>query len=621
MIWTKSITSSDSILKRLFSVLIASLFIASIIGLSGCDIVSPTDGDETENLGQVVIGLTDAEGDFVNYTIDVVSLTLTKANGTVVSTLPLSTRVDFAQYTEMTEFLTAATVPSGIYNKATLLLDYQDAEIWVEDSTGEAVQVETILDVDGNPITTLEVSVRLEGQNVLVILPGVPAHLTLDFNLNASNQVEFDAFDSPILTVQPFLLAEVNPEAPKIHRLRGPLKDVDVAGGTFEVIIRPFIHIISGGNDQFGTLEVRTDDETVYEINGESYQGQAGLNAMDDLQTLAAVIVIGDLRFNPTRFEANQVYAGSSVPGGDMDVVTGNVISRNSNILTVKGATLIRAGGSVVFNNTLNVQLGVNTVVRRQLSSEDYSIDDISVGQRLTVFGTLNTEETELDATEGYAHMHLTTISGLAVYTGLPWFVVDLNSISRRRISLFDFSGTGISPPDDADPTNYEIDVGALDVSSIPLGNPVKVRGFVNSFGQAPEDFQAWTVIDVANVRACMVVNWNPPSATAFDSISSNNLTLNLDGVGIFHHLHRAGVVIDLTELLDPPSIQPTEEGEGLFLISQGGTLQVHFTFENFVTDLEERLAADGSIKGIFAAGLYDDATATLTARHIAIRM
>ena len=391
--------------------------------------------------------------------------------------------------------------------------------------------------------------------------------------------------------MQPFLLAEVNPEAPKIHRLRGPLKDVDVTAGTFEVIIRPFIHILSGDDERFGTLEVRTDDETVYEINGEAYQGQAGLNALDDLQTLAAVIVIGDLRFNPIRFEARQVYAGSSVPGGELDVVTGNVISRDSNMLTVKGATLIRAGGSVVFNNTLIVQLGVDTVVRRQLSREEYSIDDISVGQRVTVFGTLNIDETELDATEGYAHIQLTTISGLTIYTGLPWFVVDLNSIGRRRVSIFDFSGTGISPENDADPANYEIDVGSLDVSSIPLGNPVRVRGFMNSFGQAPEDFQAWTVVDVSNVRACLAVNWVPPSATAFESLSSEYLTLNLEGVGIFHHLDRAGVIIDLTELLDSPSIQPTEGGEGVFLISQAGTHQVHFTFESFVTDLEERLA------------------------------
>jgi hypothetical protein len=620
MIWTKNIKSSDSVWTRLLSVLFIGLFIVATFGLSGCD-VGIDETDEGGEVGEIVIGLTDDQGDFINYTVDVVYLTLTKANDAVVDTLPISTRVDFSQYTEMTEFITAATIPSGVYTEATLMLDYQDADIWVEDIDGNAVEVETILDVDGNPITTLEVSVRLEGRNALLIVPGIPAHLTLDFNLNASNRVEFDPLGSPELTVQPFLLAEVNPEAPKIHRLRGPLKDVDVNEGTFEIIIRPFIHILSGGDERFGTLEVRPNDETIYEINEELYYGLAGLTALDNMQTLTAVIVIGDLKFNPARFEARHVYAGSSVPGGLLDVVTGNVISRNSNTLEVKGATLMRAGGSVVFNNTLIVHVGLSTVVRRQLSFDEYDSNDISVGQRVTVFGTLNIDETELDATEGYARMHLTTLRASAIDAGPPWFVIDLSAIDARRVSLFDFTGTGISPENDANPANYEIDVGALDISSILPGAPVKVRGFANTFGQAPEDFDAWTVIDVSSVRACLVVNWRPASATAFESISSDNLTLNLEGVGLFHHVSRAGVVIDLTELLDSPIIQPREEEEGVFVISQDGTHEVHFSFGNFVIDLQDRLANDGTVKRIEATGHFDDSTSILIAGHIAIRM
>mgnify|MGYP003346898486 CR=1 FL=1 len=34
--------------------------------------------------GEVVIGLTDAEGDFISYTVDIVSIKLTKASGAVV---------------------------------------------------------------------------------------------------------------------------------------------------------------------------------------------------------------------------------------------------------------------------------------------------------------------------------------------------------------------------------------------------------------------------------------------------------------------------------------------------------------------------------------------------------
>ena len=38
--------------------------------------------------GTVQIGITDADGDFLRYAVDVVSLDLTKADGTVVHTLP-----------------------------------------------------------------------------------------------------------------------------------------------------------------------------------------------------------------------------------------------------------------------------------------------------------------------------------------------------------------------------------------------------------------------------------------------------------------------------------------------------------------------------------------------------
>ena len=249
--------------KPLFPILLTIYCVISLlltpILLTGCKSGGGSDGSSTSGWGgslgtsgDVVIGLTDAPGDFVTYTVDVVSLTLTKQNGAVVNALPLETRVDFSQYTDMTEFLTAATVPSGLYTKAVMTLDYRDADIQVEDQNGKAVPAEIIVDENGKEITTLRLSVHLEGIDRLLIVPGIPAHLTLDFDLKASNQVEFDNYDNPTMTVKPVLLADANPRAPKIHRLRGPLKDVNVADGTFDVIIRPFIHIISGGDRRFG---------------------------------------------------------------------------------------------------------------------------------------------------------------------------------------------------------------------------------------------------------------------------------------------------------------------------------------------------------------------------------
>jgi hypothetical protein len=612
--------------------LFSFILLISSVGLVACGAGTSTDSSEGD--GELVIGLTDAEGDYASYTVDVLSLTLTKANGVVVETLPLSARVDFAQYTEMTEFLTAATVPSGIYVKASMVLDYSNADIWVENAVGDAVKVDNIIDSDGSPVSQLEVSVRLEDRSRLLITPGIPSHLTLDFDLKASNTVAFDDAGVPTQTVEPFLLADVELETPKIHRLRGPLAGVDIDSNSFEVILRPFHHVMNTDHARhFGALDVLTTDSTIFEVDGVAYEGQPGLVAMDAKPLFAAVIVIGDLKFNPRRFEAREVYVGSSVPGGDLDVVTGNVISRTGDSLTVKGATLVRAGGTVIFNDEVTINLGDMTTVKRQLSMGNaYVIDDVSVGQRIRVFGTLTNDsatQLEMDAGvgyEGWLQMRLTTLRGTVVgVVGIPEqplpFVIDLQAIDGRRVALFDFTGTGTVAENDADPAFYEIDTGALDVSSLADGTPIKVRGFVRPFGQAPDDFEAQTTVDVTQLKAVMVANWNPASDTAIETVSADGITLSVDGVGHFHYLVRGRVAIDLVEQASAPQIVPREDGTGLFVISQGDTYQLHTTFANLATDLEGRLATGALVKHLGARGMYDDASVVITTGFMVVAL
>lgn len=463
-----------------------------------------SDATNVTGSGAVVVGLTDAEGDFATYTVDVLSLSLTKANGVVVETLPLATRLDFARYTDLTEFLTAATVPSGIYVKGSMVLDYSNADIWVENAGGEAVRVDTLVDNSGNPLDRLEVSVRLENRNQLSVVPGVPAHLTLDFDLKASNQVVFDAGGVPSVTVSPVLLAEVNAEHNKTHRLRGSLKAVDTAAGEFELYLRPFRHRIADRQHHFGELSVATDNETMFEIDGTSYQGEAGLAVMEMLTQFSAVSVEGDIHLDPRRFLAGQVYAGSSVPGGDRDVVRGSVVARDGDSLTVRGATLLRRDGAVSFNDTVTVQLADSTRVGKQLSMEPAATGDVSVGQRVTVFGTVTNADTrslEMDAANGYLRMELSAVRGTRVaLAGIPEqplpFVVDVMTINGRNVALYDFSGTGSDPSSDTDPTHYEVDTGALELSAIAADAPLALRGHVTPFGQAPLDFVAQTIVD-----------------------------------------------------------------------------------------------------------------------------
>jgi len=488
--------SSFTLFYRVFVFLLGLAFLTACGG-----------GGSGGGSGEVQIGLTDAKGDFTTYTVDVISLTLSKQNGQVVETLPVNTRVDFAQYTDLTEFLTAATVPSGVFVKGSMKLDYSNADIQVEDDAGNAVKVSTILDQKGNPVSELEVSVGLVDRNRLLIAPGIPAHLTLDFDLKQSNTVVFDASNVPAVTVVPLLIAEVSAKTPKQHRVRGPLKDVDVAANSFNVFIHPFRHRLSGSVRHFGVLKVHHDSATMYEINGVSYAGDAGLAELALQPALTAIIARGGVQLNPRRFVAREVYAGSSVPGGTLDVVRGSVMARAGNTLTVRGGTLIRTDGSASFSDNIVVTLTDSTSVTKQLSSGSFSIADISVGQRVTVFGTASLDAQSnitLDASNGHARMHISVVKGAVV--GLAFipeqppqypFVLNVSTINGRNVLLYDFAGTGIDAANDAMPDNYEINTGNLDVSGIVDNTRVGVGGFVTPFGAAPADFDAQTVVSL----------------------------------------------------------------------------------------------------------------------------
>ena len=618
------------------------LFLSLIFILQGCGgggSSSSTGGSSTS--GQALIGLTDAPGDFVHYQVDVTSLTLTKANGAVVETLPLKTSVDFAQLTDMTEFLTACTVPLGAYTKAVLTLDYSDANIVVENSAGAAVPVTSIniLDDEGNttPITQpVQVIVDLDVSS-LTIAPGVLAHLSLDFDLAATNTVTLAADgNSASVTVTPILKADLQPDQDKIQRLRGSLQDVDVADNTFNIILRPFVQDLAVHETSFGVVKVTIDDSTVYNINNISYQGSSGLTVLSGLPAYTAVITHGQFVTNPLHFVATEVLAGSSVPGGTLDVAGGTVLSRLGDVLTLKGATMIRAGGSIVYKDKVQVTLGSGTKVSRQYSKDSFTKDDISVGQRVMVFGTLTNPGSgnlQLDATSGFARMLLTVLIGTVATDPLSneELAVRLQSIDWRNIKnnkdieLFDFTGTGIDMAHNADPADYIIGASPLDLSPFTAGTPVKVLGFVSAFGTANPptvpDFEAQTIIDVSDVPGLMNVGWGTGKKAALN-FTDHGLTLDLTNTGFFHRINRMGVLTDLESLpVTTPEIVPSTDSSARFRIDQGGVSQVYSTFSSFETDLQRKITAGSKIKHIYAWGMFNNTTATLTSEYIIVKL
>ncbi len=599
--------------------LMVALFFFALL-LSGCN-DSSTDASSDE--GELYISLTDAEGDFSSYTVDVTAISLLKADGTVVETLPLTTRVDFAQYVEMTEFLSAVTIPAGLYVKGTLTLDYRNADIWVEDSSGVPVQVrpENLLDESGNPISSMDLSVRLEEHNSLLIVPGLPSHLTLDFDLAASHQTDFTSGE-PVVSVKPVLVADIDLQINKPHRVRGPLQSVDLADSSYQIFLRPFHHKVSNNNSgRFGELTINTTDETIFQIDGEMYKGERGLQMLALKERFTATIAIGDLKFNPRQFEAREVYAGSSVPGGVHDVVKGSVIARDGDLLTVRGTALTRADGAVDFNREIVVTIGPDTKVRKQLSVESHDTSLISIGAQVTIFGEFTPSITTiraLDATQGLVHLKLSTIRG-TVADNSRGLVMDLSAIDRRRVAQFDFAGTGRSAELDADPSNYELETAMLDVTQFGLNEPVAARGFATPFGSAPADFEAQTVVSLSARPAVIVVDWQPASATAISQMDSGGIVLSLDGVGRFHHVSQGGSRINLVELEQAPTLLPGETGLSHYVIKQHDSYHLFLDFDEFIAELRSKLDGGAVVKRVVAPGMYSSSETSLTARRINI--
>jgi len=576
-----------------------------MLGLTACQVGNSDSTDTTEDTGDLVVSLTDGDGDFLAYAVDVTSIEMTRADGTKVETLPLTTRVDFSQYVDLSELLTVAAVPVGTYVSGSMTLDFSDADIQVE-VDGAAVSA-SVKDSDGNAITTMTVDVTLDNHGALVIAPGVPAYLTLDFDLSSSNTVD-TTVTPPTVTVEPVLVADVYLEAPKDHRVRGLLSEVSESDSYIRLALRPFYK----KEGSFGRFNAYVDSETNYEIDGVTYSGAAGLTQMATLELGSWTVVYGSFNVDARRFEASEVYAGSSVPGANQDSLVGVVLSRSGDQVVLSAGSIVTASGGLIFNKDLNIDLSGLTVVTRQLTQTTYTIDDISVGQRLVMIGDLSDDMNSFTPT--HARMMLSDLGGTVVSVVGSEITVDLQHLNGRPMARYDFTGTGTSSVVDADWNNYQVDAGTLSLSGVVVNAPVKVRGFVKPFGTAPADFVAQTVIGLSDIPANMQITYLLGSTAPFSSSSASGMVVDLTGSIFFHHVTRGWVVTDLSSFESSPTVAPNSAGTGLFAVTVNGTVYLYTTFAEFETAISTQLANGARLKRLGANGRFDDATVTLTA-------
>ena len=551
--------------------------------------------------GELVLGITDAEGDFLMYEVDVTSIRLQHQNGSVVEVLPITTTIDFAQYVELSELLTIATVPAGIYESVELALDYSDANVIVQDENGNGLTA-ILQDVDGDPLSQLTVSIELSSGSQFRIAPGIPAQVTLDLDLDASNEIAIDN-GIAVVTVEPVLLADTILESPKPFRLRGLLNEVVVDEQIFSIDIFPFRH----RQLDFGSARVNVDEETLYEINGVAYESAEGLERLA-LQPENTPVVSGGVWIREEQqFTATTVYAGTSVAWSDSDVLRGVVVARDGNSLTLRGAIIDFADGTHIYRGEVTVSVGSDTTVTQQLQGYgNASIDNISVGSSITVSGEL-VDDLTMDATAGKVRITLSNLTG-SVVTASP-LSVELQRLTARNPIIYNFSGTGTDMASDADPDSYDVDTSVLSLGTVEIGDPIKVRGLVSAFGSSPEDFIAQTVLDVSEVKGYMVLGYSRAgSETAISQISDDGLLFDLMDAEGRTVIVRAGIVTQLGELDEMPLVVPAVDAGGIYALTRHGSIQVFRDFAEFARVLNDALADGQKVTRFDGQGYFDSA-------------
>ncbi|HET9574842.1 MAG TPA: hypothetical protein VFP04_00480, partial [Nitrospira sp.] len=340
------------------------------------------------------------------------------------------------------------------------------------------------------------------------------------------------------------------------------------------------------------------------------------LGALSAKPSGTATLVFGQWKVDTRQFKADEVLAGSSVPGGTRDVVVGDVIARTGDQLTVRGASLLRSDGTFTFRDTITVNVAAATKVKQQaLMTTGLTKDDISVGQRIAAFGALDGSTSTLDATTGLVRLLVTSVAGIVNQTGAGSLEMAVQRIDGRRIALFNFAGTGTSSATDADPTHYQVSTGLLDLTGVTTGTPVRVLGFVTRFKTAPPDFTAQTLVNLTNHAATLLVNWNPPTMVPFTSSTDSGFVVNLAGA-TNATVWRGPVTTSLLGGVSP-TIAPQDPTQGLFAIGFSGKVEVFTQFPGYRLALEQHLAQGQKAGTVGAHGVFTDLSVTITADQI----
>jgi hypothetical protein len=472
------------------------------------------------------VAVTNQFGDFTSYIVNINSITLTRSDGAIVTALNTPETVDFAKLGNLAELWGAATLATGTYTSASIVLDYTNAVISV--MVNGVPQKATVIGpggVTGTGLTLLTLTVNFDPSNQPVIVPTYATtaaiRLAIDFNVAASSTIN-TATNPVTVNVAPYMTVAIAPPDNKPIRIRGPLINSSVNLGTYTVYVRPFYDEA----DSLGSLTLFTTPGTLYTTNGVVTSGTTGLTQLSQ-SSAGSTVTAAYTTYQPTatptatagKFTANYVVAGSTLEDIYTQGLEGVVSARSGNTLTVIGSTLQVDNGSnigvttyvpAVYAANATVIVGPSTIV----TADDTTLtgltsNDIAVGQHIVVRGisTLPNNVVTVDATgssrtnTGSVRLVATPLWGQYVSTAGGTLNLNLQYIDIWPVTDFTFAGNGIAAASDPVASLFSVNTGSLELPTAAPGDPLWIDGRFAPFGTAPPDYIASAVYDELGVQ------------------------------------------------------------------------------------------------------------------------
>jgi hypothetical protein len=631
----------------------AALLCACVFGLmaAGCH---HNNLDSGFGVAWTTLTTTDDTAQFTSYLVTIDSVVLVGQLNGAVSAVAVPETVDFTKLTNLSELWATASLPVDTYTSAIITLDYTNAQISVM-VNGAPVKV-SIVDPSGAVPTTIAVTVTLDKSNLLVLQPTFATsnalRLAINYDMSASNKVNLTT-SPPTLTVKPFLSAATTAADSKLIRVRGPLINSSVNGGTYTVVVRPFFDEVNS----LGTDTIFNDANTVYTLGGVTYVGAPGLTALS--QTSAgSTETAAYTTFEPTPtpaagvsagiFHSKYVVAGGTLEDFFTDGMEGDVIARSGNTLTVRGATLFANAAQVVQYEDLDSQVivGPNTQVTADgvstLGALNYN--SIAVGQHIVARGLYSVSSagvTVLDSTgssadTGSVRLQSTELFGSLISSVAGSLQLNLSGIENWPASVYNFAGNGTAAAQDPTAANFTVNTGALALPTPTAGDPLWIDGYVTPFGSAPPAFLAQSINAEASVPGTLAVVWTGTGTAApFATLTTTGLTIDLTNAAFGSGQLRIGAeTIDIKTLSTTPTIAPAvaapdptsglplfvprfSVGAGAIASTTTSPIMSFNDFAAFVTQLTTTFATPTSATQFVARGLFDRASNTFTASSI----